>query len=58
MCCIVLRWSNNFSQLFSVHGVNDFRQTQKHTAELLASEPSAFEAKMAIGKLKRHITRY
>ena len=48
---IVVRWSNHFSQLFSVHGVNNVRQTEIHTAELLVPEPSAFEAEMAIGKL-------
>ena len=53
---IVVRWSNHFSQLFSVHGVNDVRQTETHTAERLVPEPSAFEAEMAIGKLKRHIS--
>jgi len=38
-------------------GVN-VRQTEIHTAEPLAPELSAFEVKMAIEKLKRHITRY
>ena len=35
-------------------GVNDVRQTERHTAEPLVSEPSAFEFEMAIEKLKRH----
>jgi len=38
----------------NVHGVNDNRQTQIHTAEPLVAEPSAFEVEMAIEKLKRH----
>ena len=33
---------------------NDVRQTETHTAEPLALEPSAFEFDMAIEKLKRH----
>jgi len=53
---IVVRWSNHFSQPFGVHGVNDFRQTEIHRAEPLVPEPSAFEAEMATGKLKRHIS--
>ena len=39
--------------LFSVHGVNDDRQTPIHTAGQLASEPSASEVEMAINKPKR-----
>ena len=52
--CILARWRNHFSQLFTVHGVNDVRQTEIHTAEPLVPEPSAFEVEMAIEKLKRH----
>jgi hypothetical protein len=48
------RWKNHFSQLLNIHGVNDVRQTEVHTAEPLVPEPSAFEFEMAIGKLKRH----
>ena len=29
------RWKNHFSQLLNVHGVNDVRQTDIHTAEPL-----------------------
>ena len=46
-------WQNQFSQLFNVHGDNDLRQTEIHTAEPLVPEPSAFEVEMAIEKLKR-----
>jgi hypothetical protein len=51
---ISARWRNHFSQLLNVHGVNDVRQTEVHTAEPLVPEPSAFEVEMAIEKLKRH----
>jgi hypothetical protein len=37
-----------------VHGVNDVRQTEIHTAQPLVPEPSAFEVEMAAEKLKRH----
>jgi hypothetical protein len=42
------------SQLLSVHGVNDDRQTEIHTAEPLVPEPSGCEVEMAIKNLKRH----
>ena len=32
----------------------DVRQTEKHAAEPLLSEPNEFEVKLAIEKLKRH----
>ena len=51
---IVARWRYNFSQLFNVHGVNDVRQTEIHTAEPLIPEPSASEVELAIEKLKSH----
>jgi hypothetical protein len=51
---ILARWRNHFSQLLNIHGVNDVRQTEVHTAEPLVPEPSAFEIEMAIEKLKRH----
>jgi hypothetical protein len=35
-------------------GVNDVRQTEIHTAELLLLEPSAFEFELVIEKLKSH----
>jgi hypothetical protein len=38
----------------NIHGINDVRQTEVHTAEPLVPEPSAFEVEMAIEKLKRH----
>jgi hypothetical protein len=51
---ILARWRGQFSQLFNVHEINDVRQTDRHTAEPLVPEPSAFEIEMAIEKLKRH----
>jgi hypothetical protein len=35
----------------NVHGDNDVRQTEIHTAEPLVPEPSVLDLKMAIGKL-------
>ena len=37
-----------------MHGVDDIRQTEVHTAESLVPEPSASEVEMAIENLKRH----
>jgi hypothetical protein len=51
---ILARWRKHSSQLLNIHGVNDVRQTEVHTAEPLVSEPSAFEVEMATEKLKRH----
>jgi len=49
---IMARWMKYFSQLLNVHGVDDIRQAQIHTAEPLVPEPSAFEFELAIEKLK------
>ena len=51
---ILARWRNHFSQLLNMHGVNDVRQTEIHTAEPLMPEPSDFEFEFAIEKLKSH----
>ena len=48
------KWGNYFSQLLNIHGVNDVRQIELHTAEPLEPEPSAFEVELAIKKLKSH----
>jgi hypothetical protein len=48
------RWRNHFSQLLSVDGIDDVRQTEIETAEPLVPEPSTFEVEMAIEELKRH----
>jgi hypothetical protein len=37
-----------------VHGDNNVRQTEIHTAEPLVPGPSAFQVEMAIEKLKRY----
>jgi hypothetical protein len=48
------RWKNYFCQLLNVHGAGGVRQTEMHTAEPFVPEPSASEAEVAIGKLKRY----
>ena len=47
-------WRKHFSQLLNIHGVNDVRKTEIHTAELLVPGPSAFEVELAIERLKSH----
>jgi hypothetical protein len=49
---ILARWKNHFSLVLHVHGVDDVRQTEVHTAEPLVPELNAFEVEMAIEKLK------
>jgi hypothetical protein len=39
---ILTRWRNYISQLLSVHGDSDVRQTEIHTAEPRVPEPSVF----------------
>jgi len=51
---ILARWRNYFSQILNVHGINDVRQTEIHTAEPLVPEPSSSEFELAIEKLKSH----
>jgi hypothetical protein len=50
---ILAKWRNHLSQLFNVHGVSDYRQTEIHTAEPLVHVLSIFEVEMAIEKLKK-----
>jgi hypothetical protein len=38
----------------NVHGVNDVRQTEIHTAETLVPQPRAFQVEMVTDKLKGH----
>jgi hypothetical protein len=45
---MLARWSNYFSQVLNVHGVNDVRQAEIHTTELLVPEPSVSEIELAI----------
>jgi hypothetical protein len=51
---ILARWRYHFFHLLNVHGVNDVRKTETHTAEPLVPERSDSEFEMAIEKLKRH----
>ena len=51
---ILTRWRNYFSQILNVHGVNDARETEIHTAEPLIPERSASEFGLVIEKLKSH----
>jgi hypothetical protein len=51
---ILARWRNYFSHVLNVHVVNDFRQAEIHTAELLVPEPRVSEIELAIDKLKSH----
>jgi hypothetical protein len=52
---ILNRWKNHFCLLLNilVCGVVEARQTVIHTAEPLVVEPSVFEVKIVIMKLKR-----
>jgi hypothetical protein len=45
---------NFFSQLLKVHGVNDVRLREIHTAEILVPVTSAFEVELAIEKVISH----
>jgi hypothetical protein len=49
---ILARWRNYFSQVLNVHGVNDVRQAEIHTAELLVPGPSVSEFELAIENLE------
>jgi len=51
---ILNRWRNHFSLLLNIHGVNDVRCKEIHTAQPLMLDPSAFQFKMDIKKLKQH----
>ena len=53
-CSSVARWRNHFSQLLNVHGVDDVRQTEMHTAEPQVLEPNVLEGEMPVKKQKRH----
>jgi len=51
---ILARWRDYFSQLLNVHGVNDVKQTEIHTAEPLVTDPTVFEFEMAIEQPATH----
>jgi hypothetical protein len=48
------RCKNFFCQVLNVHGVNDVRQTEMHTAKPLAPKLSPFKAEIATEKLIRY----
>jgi hypothetical protein len=49
---ILAKWRNHFSQLLNVHGVNDVRQTEIHTAQPQMFHPTALEVDITTEKLK------
>ena len=51
---ILAGWRNYFSQPLNVHGVNDVRHTEIHTAKPLVPKQSTLEDEMATEKLKRN----
>jgi hypothetical protein len=51
---VLNRWKNSFNQVLNVHGIHDVKQTDKHTAEPLVSEPGNVKVEIAIGKLKSY----
>jgi hypothetical protein len=51
---ILNRGKNYFCQLLNVHGINDVRQTEIHTAEPSVPEPSSSEVEITVEKLKRY----
>jgi len=51
---ILARWRTYVSQILNVHGVNEVRQTEIHTAEHLILKPSASEVELATENLKSH----
>jgi hypothetical protein len=54
-CHIILSGCRNyFSQLLKIHGVNDVRLREIHTAEIPVPETSAFEVELAIKKVTNH----
>jgi hypothetical protein len=42
----------------NVHGINDVRQREMHIGELVVPEPSSFETKITIEKVKRYTRVY
>ena len=52
---ILNRWKYHLCKFSNVHGVNDVRQTEIHTAELLVLKPSAFWGLDAYWKAKNYV---
>jgi len=46
---------SHFSQLLTIHGVKDVRQTEIHTTEPLVPEPSALKVELVIHKLNHQV---
>jgi len=55
---ILARWRKHFFQLLNSHEVNNVRQTETLTVELLAPEPNAFEVEKITEKLRGHKSTY
>jgi hypothetical protein len=51
---ILNRWKYNLSQLWKVHRVSDVTHIEMYASEPLVSDPSRFEVKIAIAKLKKY----
>ena len=51
---ILSSWRNHSSKLLNVHGFNDVRQREIHTAEALVPETSVFKFELVIEKFKSH----
>jgi hypothetical protein len=49
---VLNRWKHFFNQVLNVHGFQDVRPKDIHTAEPLVPEPSLVKVEIAIGKLK------
>lgn len=49
-------WKKYFSQLLNAHisSVSDVRETDRHIAKLLVSDPSPFKVESDTSKLKKH----
>jgi hypothetical protein len=50
---VLNKWKNHICQLLNVHGVNEVRQDEIHSAKPLVPESSAFALDMAAEKLER-----
>jgi hypothetical protein len=48
---ILNRWMNHFPQQLNIYGVNDFGQTETHTAEKLVPESWRQRLRLTFGKI-------
>jgi len=51
---ILDRWKKYFSHLLNIHGVDDVRQREIHTAEAVVPETSVFGGEIVIKKMISH----